>query len=235
MMKSSVFPRRVKVLRLFPIAPRAESPRGFSLIELTVVMVILSLLLGGLLLPLSAQRDLMQRRAAESGLMEIREALLGYAALHDTLPCPDLEENPEAATYGEAEDDCAFLTREGFVPFKTLGLSETADPWGQRWRYRVDPNFVVPIKLNSAADHQDSRHLRIVNAAGKDLTAHSKEPAIVLFYSTGANARADGENAVFEPTGGRYESNPPSDVFDDQMLWLARPALFARLIAAGKF
>jgi prepilin-type N-terminal cleavage/methylation domain-containing protein len=220
---------------LFPIAPRAEPPRGFSLVELTVVMVILGLLLGGLLLPLAAQRDLTQRRAAESGLMEIREALLGYAALHDVLPCPDLEENPDAATYGEAESDCGSPAREGFVPFKTLGLTDAADPWGQRWRYRVDPNFIDAIKLNTAADSQESRHLRIVNAAGKDLTAHSTEPAIVLFYSTGANVRADGENAFFEATGGRYESNPPSETFDDQMLWLARPALFARLIAAGKF
>ncbi|MDR3323838.1 MAG: prepilin-type N-terminal cleavage/methylation domain-containing protein, partial [Zoogloeaceae bacterium] len=49
---------------------------GFTLVELAVVMVILGLLLGGLMLPLAAQREIQQQRAAEAALREIREALL---------------------------------------------------------------------------------------------------------------------------------------------------------------
>ncbi|MDR2165824.1 MAG: type II secretion system GspH family protein [Zoogloeaceae bacterium] len=209
------------------------SPRvtGFSLVELAVVMVILGLLLGGMLLPLSAQHDIQRFRAAEAALREIREALLGYAAVHGRLPCPDMAANPATSGYGEAEASCAGATQEGFLPFKTLGLAEH-DPWGQRWRYRVDTHFASATPIRLVTTFGDA--LGIVNNRGESLTASSEEPPVALFFSTGPNARPDGQNASFETTGGLYQADPPQPGFDDQLHWLARPLLFSRLIAAGR-
>ena len=56
--------------------------KGFSLIELAIVLVIVTLLIGGLAVPLSAQIE--ARRIAETRkiMEEGREALLGYAITH---------------------------------------------------------------------------------------------------------------------------------------------------------
>lgn len=56
--------------------------RGFSLIELAIVLVIVTLLIGGLAVPLSAQ--IQARRVAETNktLEAAQEAIIGYAITH---------------------------------------------------------------------------------------------------------------------------------------------------------
>ena len=60
--------------------------RGFTLIELAIVLVIITLLVGGLAMPLSAQ--IQARRIAETKktLEEAREAIMGYAMSHTATP-----------------------------------------------------------------------------------------------------------------------------------------------------
>jgi len=56
--------------------------RGFTLIEMAIVLVIITILIGGLAMPLSAQ--IQARRIAETKrtLEEAREAIIGYAMSH---------------------------------------------------------------------------------------------------------------------------------------------------------
>jgi len=56
--------------------------RGFTLIEMAIVLVIMTILIGGLAVPLSAQ--IQARRVAETNktLEEAREAIIGYAMSH---------------------------------------------------------------------------------------------------------------------------------------------------------
>ncbi|MCX7165450.1 MAG: prepilin-type N-terminal cleavage/methylation domain-containing protein [Rhodocyclales bacterium] len=61
---------------------------GFSLIELAVVLFIVSLLIGGLLMPLSAQHEIRGRQETDKALANIGEALLGFAVINGRLPCP---------------------------------------------------------------------------------------------------------------------------------------------------
>ena len=53
--------------------------KGFTLIEMAVVLVILALLLGGLLLPLSAQLDQKNYTDAKRQLESSMEAVMGYS------------------------------------------------------------------------------------------------------------------------------------------------------------
>ena len=65
-----------------------KAQRGFTLIELAIVLVIVTLLIGGLAMPLSAQ--IQARRIAETNktLEEAREAIIGYAMSHRiNAPC----------------------------------------------------------------------------------------------------------------------------------------------------
>ena len=59
-----------------------KTARGFTLIEMAIVLVIITILIGGLAVPLSAQ--IQARRIAETKkiMEEAREALVGYAMTH---------------------------------------------------------------------------------------------------------------------------------------------------------
>ncbi|MDR3054611.1 MAG: type II secretion system GspH family protein [Zoogloeaceae bacterium] len=209
--------------------------RGFSLLELAIVLFILSLALGGLIMPLAAQHEARQWRAAERGLADIHAALLGYAVLRGHLPCPDWESDISQPGYGVAVEHCATLpSEEGFLPFKSLGLENGRDPWGNRWRYRVDRTFAnaaAPIALTTDFSGED--RLKIENLQGDALTTDGERP-VALVFSLGKNGKPDGGNASFEPANGHYQSDAPTPTFDDQMFWLARPALMSRLVAAGR-
>jgi len=63
-----------------------KQARGFTLIELAIVLVIMTILIGGLAMPLSAQ--IQARRIAETraDMQAIHDALLGYAMSHYITP-----------------------------------------------------------------------------------------------------------------------------------------------------
>lgn len=117
---------------------------GFTLAELAVVLVIVVLLLGGLLVPLSAQIEARNITETQRTLSDIREALLGFSAAQGRLPCP--AKSVTAADTGiESPDGGGACTNpyDGFVPGITLGITPTdsagyvVDAWGQRIRFAV--------------------------------------------------------------------------------------------------
>lgn len=134
--------------------------RGFSLIEMAVVMAIFALLLGSVLLPLSGQQEAHKRRETERALGVAREALLGFAVINGRLPCPAAPTQPagsggacpdggaaavagcEATTGTGSSLACA--AAEGVLPWATLGLPQT-DAWGRRYGYRVATLFARGI------------------------------------------------------------------------------------------
>jgi prepilin-type N-terminal cleavage/methylation domain-containing protein len=143
--------------------PRRGS--GFTLIELAMVLFIVSLLIGGLLMPLAAQNEIRGRQETERALSNIRDALIGFAVINGRLPCPaDRTIASGAANAGmEATAGtgatltcacasvgspvakvgmpaCTSNSVTGVLPWATLGLPET-DAWDQRFDYRVDAVF----------------------------------------------------------------------------------------------
>lgn len=217
--------------------------RGFTLIELAVAVLIIALLLGSILVPLNTQVE--QRKISETRRMldEIRESLIGFAIINGRLPCPDTDSDPAAAEYGLEEAACnADPITEGYLPWKSLGVAEM-DAWGLKrtaagsprigdWRYRVDRNFAVTFTLTTGFG---ADALTVRNSAGSAVTSSSERP-IAIIFSAGSNAVGDGQNAIssFEPTNGIYQADVPSATFDDILIWISRPILFNRMVAAGK-
>ena len=62
--------------------------QGFSLIELAVVMAIVALLLGTMMVTLSAQTEQRNAEDTRRRLDQARELLLTYALVKGRLPCP---------------------------------------------------------------------------------------------------------------------------------------------------
>ncbi|MDP2324962.1 MAG: prepilin-type N-terminal cleavage/methylation domain-containing protein [Gammaproteobacteria bacterium] len=113
---------------------------GFSLLELAIVLLIVGLLLGGLIMPLSARMDQQKIDTTRQQLEQVRQALVGYALARDALPCP-----ATPASNGLASATGTGCTRQhGFVPAVTLGLPGAQnedklllDAWGSPIRYSV--------------------------------------------------------------------------------------------------
>jgi prepilin-type N-terminal cleavage/methylation domain-containing protein len=120
--------------------------RGFTLTELAVVLFIVALLIGGMLIPLSAQDDIRRSQETRRLLNEASDALLGFAAATGRLPCPatPASSGQESFTAGgsAANGNCSNF-HDGFLPGAALGLAQTnqngmlVDAWNQPVRYAV--------------------------------------------------------------------------------------------------
>ncbi len=114
--------------------------RGFSLVELAIVLLIMAIILGGLVAPLAAQRENARAEDAREQLRDAENAIYGFAAVNGFLPCPA---TPASSGFADASAaGCA--VQHGFVPATTLNLSGVRnqdnlllDPWGSPLRYSV--------------------------------------------------------------------------------------------------
>jgi len=123
--------------------------RAFTLLEVTLVMLILAILVAGLAVPLSTQVALRRHEETRRILEEAREALLGFAAVHGRLPCPATAASHGVESFAANGDalngDCSNF-HDGFLPAASIGLSAldpegfARDGWGtqrNRIRYAV--------------------------------------------------------------------------------------------------
>lgn len=218
--------------------------RGFSLVEMAIVLIIFGLFLSASLVPLSAQRRIKEITDTRASLDDIKEAIYGFVIINGRLPCPTIEADPSnAMKYGV--EDCAVAGDEGFLPWKTLGVSEgdawaihrtvSTDPWTGYWRYRVDTNFVTTVTFNLkilATTSAFVSTLSIEDSSLNKLTTTMERP-IAIIYSKGQNLVADGKNSDV-PADTTYQSNEITTTFDDQLIWITRPTLVSKLAAAGK-
>lgn len=185
--------------------------RGFSLVEMAVVLLIVSLLIGGLTMTLSAQVDQRNIDETRRRLEAAREALIGYAIVNRRLPCPAIA----ASTGDEAPAGGGTCTTwyGGFLPARTIGFQPTdaagygLDAWGNRIRYALaslitgctgsstTPHFtsMTNLKANGVSCRPNDLDV-CASAAGNTATscntavrAVSTQTAAFILFSTGKN------------------------------------------------
>ncbi len=136
-----------------PMRAKTKCMRGFTLIELAVVLLILGALFAGILIPFTTQVELKRVSDTQKTLLEIREALIGFAAANGRLPCSASATSngrEEFAASGNATNGNCANFFDGFVPGVTLGVGPTdsngyvLDAWNNRIRYAVSNSNVLP-------------------------------------------------------------------------------------------
>jgi prepilin-type N-terminal cleavage/methylation domain-containing protein len=141
----------------------ARAARGFTLIELAVVMFVIALILGSVVLPLATGVSNRRYDDTQRILDQAREALIGYAAANGRFPCPALPNSTGAEAFfagfppfipagdpgnGQCNPLLAIAAGvySGFLPAVTLGFTPidangyAVDAWGltqNRIRYAV--------------------------------------------------------------------------------------------------
>jgi prepilin-type N-terminal cleavage/methylation domain-containing protein len=128
---------------------------GFSLVEMTIVLLIVSILMGGMMAMLSTQVDQRNWNDTQSRLEAARDAILGYAISNGRLPCPANSTSAGAEVvqvsgvcgaagttqdyYGGVVGGVTYglmpAVTVGYLPVDTQGFA--LDGWGNRIRYRV--------------------------------------------------------------------------------------------------
>jgi len=234
---------------------RVKTLQGFTLLELSLAMLIVGLLLGRLLLPLSAHWQQQHRAQTREKLEEGLDALYGFVLHHHRLPCPDCADAVEGqcATIGAAvndgmEDviasgDCAHDA--GLLPRATLGITGR-DAWGRIFTYRVTGHFADSV-TSGAGCTPDSLHVSfglcsegnidVIAAAGTSEYIARWIPALIVSHgSNGANTSSAHEtenldgDAIFVD---RDLSGDASSAFDDVVGWISPQVLRAKMVEAG--
>ena len=116
------------------IGVKARRNAGFSLIELSIVLVIMGVLIGAVIRPVVAEYEDKILEETQRALDDARDALMGYAAANGYLPCPaDAASNGLEAKGTDHNTGACPGGWYGFLPAATLGLT-SADASG----YAVD-------------------------------------------------------------------------------------------------
>lgn len=234
---------------------------GFSLIEMAVVIVVLTIILAVIAQPVANQIETRRVADTQRKLEEVKEALYGYALAKGYLPRP-----ATSATNGTEMAACA--TEElctGLIPWRTLGI-EKSDAWGAIIRYSATqamttataaavPTFtlstggskdVLTRSTSGAQSELASKVAAVVWSHGKRNFGTDAETGIPRPPNTSATNTDEAHNNTVPaigayPIGTAVFSRLPTDntatpggEFDDLVSWIPTSILMGKMVQAGR-
>lgn len=202
---------------------------GFTLLEITIVLIIVGLLLGSGIVSLSSQRIHSQRQKAQMALDGMREALIWYTVSNGRLPCPDTDgDGLGNETGGVCDALVGTLPWGEFLNVDTTGTRTTRpamsglDPWGRPFIYHMGRAYATTMGWNDAVCADCL--ITVQEAGGAPLA----DNAAAVIVSKGQDGHPDsgptGAPAIVYTQGAR----------DDILIWLSPAELKLPLQRAGK-
>lgn len=224
--------------------------RGFSLVELSIVLLVLGLILTSTITGLS---DLVWRARyaqAKKDLALAQEALIGYVISNGGLPCPDTDgyQGNPGTSDGAADSNGAggCDDENGYLPWSDLGL-KARDPWGSLYLYRVDTDYAKPPPISDQLVTfeltETDGNIEIRDGSGGAIIASN---IVAVFFSVGPNgyilpaasSSADEnenlDNNVTFVDKAYVAAGAGAPEFDDIMQWMSGFILKSKMLEAGR-
>lgn len=196
---------------------QSASQRGYTLIELAIVVGILGIILGS---GLEFYNRLLESRKVEvthTRMAVIERALEEYYTLEKALPCPAdgslPRGNPEygvASSYNTGNNTCEVTS--GTVPIVDLHLPDEymLDGWNRRFSYRIAQGMGLQSDFESPFNKGD---ITVRDLDGNDLTSIS--PAVYVLISHGQNGvfarKINGGTPITGVVAGGEQDNDGND------------------------
>jgi len=233
-----------------------RAQRGFSLVELAVVLVIIGFLMVSGILAFNAQVDSRNFEENARRLHLASEMVIAFAIANRRLPCPATT----GTTGVEAPSGGGTCTTSfnGFLPAETIGYPYydsdryALDAYGNRIRYAVasaitsctgtstTPHFTSVNNLRANGMTCLPNDLDVCTTAACGARVVAQRTAVFLVVSTGKNGANTSAYVTdeIENTDGdmTFVSRTPgggSDTFDDQVVAVPVGVLYSRLATAG--
>ena len=234
-----------------------KQQKGFTLVEIAIVLVIFGLVMSALLMPLQAQRARTEQLQTEATLENAKRALLGYAQAQGRLPCPaTVASNGAEAPLGGG----ACTVQSGFLPAATLGVQPTdaqgfaLDAWSNRIRYAVTNSDINSFTINNGMSTIGIANLTPnIRVCGTSTAANCSAAinlinnAVAVIYSLGTTglqaAGGADETENLNAVGGvdtvfvhhdLAALGAPNGEFDHLMVWISPFVLYNSMIEAGQ-
>ena len=214
--------------------------RGVTLVELSIVLVIIGILMQSVIAPLGPARELQRIRTVTKELEIIKQAMISHLILYGALPCPSYSRSPENAC-SQANGDISAVA---------LGLSggmdesnALLDPWGRPYRYAIsqgEPAWTLEHSFLEIPidDWQATLILcKRAQSSGCNRSQLRADNIVFVVYSLGADPQEtgdqreniDGDN-VFSV---RDESIQAEEKYDDHVTWATQSELLYWLLRSG--
>jgi prepilin-type N-terminal cleavage/methylation domain-containing protein len=171
-----------------------QRQRGFTLVELALVVGIVALMLGGLMVPLSRSLEQKALATTQARLEVAQQALVGYVLINNRLPCPDtgnmgLAGDNATATGCATWTDTTGATPDvpggptagsswGRLPWATLGI-DGVDGWGNRLDYAVYTPLVSSSSFSTSVT-DSNLVVRCTGMAQSDLRNNGDIPGCLI-------------------------------------------------------
>ncbi len=158
---------------------------GFSLIELVLALLLISLLAGSYLKFTGVTTYTEKSKETRLQVQEIRDSLLTFLKVNRYLPCPDIDGDGHEDRRSSS-DTCK--ERSGFLPSVQLGVP-TKDAWGNPFYYRVNARSENKDDINDVCETAS-----VFGQQGPRSRPSESGfcPDTKLFYCDCGDARADG-------------------------------------------
>jgi len=220
--------------------------RGFTLIEMAIVLVVIGLVVGGGLAAVGPVIQSAKTTETKAKLDTLEAALTLYAMQNSCLPCPAANNGDGTGQFTALASGCGTgcTSVRGVVPWQTLGLSrpDGSDAFGTRIRYEVTAGLVVAGSMERSGttytplgtvDVQTAAAATVTSAAAYVLVSYGPNRQGGYGETTGTQIPADGistvepENADADDLYYQDDSTLVSGTtyFDDIVRWRSKPII----------
>ncbi len=231
-------------------------------LALLVLLFFLALFVTGYLVHYlnSAELKRLRDQQTMAALAEAKAALIGWSIARGStvnarpgeLPCPD-NDAPATAGYGNEDASCV-SGKIGRLPWKTLGVDEIKDGYGEPLWYAIDGAFRKRVSNNQPINSDTRATMQVYAADGvTKITTDGNEAAFIVF-SVGPPINGEGRSSAnialcastgtnilenrcssnyLETTNGKnnamnsgpYIAGNKSDTFNDQLIYVTASEL----------